>query len=238
MNNLVDDLTPQVARQRLVERLTSEGRITRPEVGSAFLAVPRHEFAPAGTSMSAAYADSVVVTKRGPDGKTSSSVSAPWLQAYMVEAARLRPGSRVLEIGSGGYNAALLAEVVGPTGSVVSVDIDEEVVAAARSALNRAGYPQVQVVHSDGEFGYAAGGPYDAVIVTVEAADIPPAWTDQLAADGMLVLPLRMRGNVRCLTLKPAEDHLVAVASLQCGFVPLCRARHKATYADLVVMPT
>ncbi|GIF01536.1 methyltransferase domain-containing protein [Paractinoplanes rishiriensis] len=93
-----------------------------------------------------------------------------WLQAYMLEAARLRLGSRVLEIGSGGYNAALLTEVVGPTGTVVSVDIDEDVVDNARRALAQAGYPQVRVEHADGDNGYADGGRYDAVIVTVETS--------------------------------------------------------------------
>ncbi|MEU4244229.1 methyltransferase, FxLD system [Actinoplanes sp. NPDC026619] len=220
-SHAVQELTPQAARQQLVDLLRSRGWITRPEVAAAFAAVPRHLFAPDGTSLEAAYADSVVITKRGPDGKTSSSISAPWLQAYMIEAAGLRAGSRVLEIGSGGYNAALLAEVVGPAGTVVSIDIDADVVANARAALTGAGYPQVQVIRADGEHGQAAGGPYDGVIVTVETSDIPPAWIEQLAPGGVLVVPFRLRGHTRCLTLRPAGDHLVAMAALQCGFVPM-----------------
>lgn len=144
-----------------------------------------------------------------------------WLQAYMLETARLRPDARVLEIGSGGYNAALIVEIVGDTGVVVGVDIDADIVANARAGLDRAGYPQVQVVHADGEHGHPGGAPYDAVIVTVEASDVPPAWTDQLAPEGTLVVPLRLRGNVRCLTLRRCDDHLVAAASLQCGFVSM-----------------
>ncbi|MFG2042133.1 methyltransferase, FxLD system [Dactylosporangium sp. NPDC048998] len=127
----------------------------------------------------------------------------------------------MLEIGSGGYNAALIAELVGPDGSVVSVDIDPQVVVHARATLAAAGYQQVRVVHADGEYGYPAGGPYDAVLVTVEASDIPPAWTEQLAPGGVLVAPVRMRANTRCLTLERDGDHLVATASLQCGFVPM-----------------
>lgn len=144
-----------------------------------------------------------------------------WLQAYMIQAAQVGPGSRVLEIGSGGYNAALLAEVVGPAGTVVSVDIDAQVVANARTALTQAGYPQVKVICADGEHGYADGGPYDAVIVTVETSDVPPAWTGQLASGGVLVTPLRMRGHTRCLTLRPDGDDLAATKALQCGFVPM-----------------
>ena len=79
MNNVTEELTPDTARRQLVEQLTAKGRLTRPDVAAAFLAVPRHEFAPAGTSVRAAYADDVVVTKRNAAGQASSSISAPWL---------------------------------------------------------------------------------------------------------------------------------------------------------------
>ncbi|WP_250000196.1 methyltransferase, FxLD system [Actinoplanes sp. M2I2] len=212
---------PEDARRQLVDGLTSRGWITQPQVAAAFAAVPRHLFTPAGTSLETAYADTVVITRRGPDGKATSSISAPWLQAHMLEAARLRPGARVLEIGSGGYNAALIAEIVGPAGTVVSVDIDPQVVANAQDALSRTGYDRVRAVHADGEHGFPPDGPYDAVIVTVEAGDIPPAWNGQLTAGGVLVVPLRLRGHTRCLTLVRRDDHLIATASVQCGFVPM-----------------
>ncbi|WP_433294409.1 methyltransferase, FxLD system [Actinoplanes sp. CA-030573] len=218
---MTDPASPEALRADLVEQLTAKGWIIDKAVAAAFARVPRHLFMPEGTALAAAYADDSVPTRRGPDGKTTSSVSAPWLQAYMIQAAQVRPGSRVLEIGSGGYNAALLAEVVGPAGTVVSVDIDAHVVAHARTALTQAGYPQVQVICADGEHGYADGGPYDAVIVTVETSDVPPDWTGQLASGGVLVIPLRMRGHTRCLTLRADGDHLVATAALQCGFVPM-----------------
>lgn len=221
MTDVVNELMPHTAREHLVERLTAKGVITRPEVAAAFLAVPRHLFAPASTSLQAAYADDVVITKKDADGKTTSSISAPWLQATMLETARLRPGSRVLEIGSGGYNAALIAEIVGPTSAVTSIDIDADVVTNARAALDQAGYPQVHVAQADAEYGYPDAGPYDAIIVTVEASDIPPAWTEQLAPGGLLVVPLRMRGNTRCLTLEDRGDCLAASAARQCGFVAM-----------------
>ncbi|WP_432983048.1 methyltransferase, FxLD system [Dactylosporangium sp. CA-233914] len=208
-------------RARLADALIAAGFITTPAVEAAVRRVPREVFVPDGTDLTVAYANNIVVTKRGPDGKTTSSISAPWLQAYMLETARIRPAYRVLEIGSGGYNAALIAELVGPDGTVVSLDIDPQVVAHAQATLASAGYRQVRVVHADGEYGYAPGGPYDAILVTVETSDIPPAWTEQLAPDGILVAPVRMQANTRCLTLERDGDHLAATASLQCGFVPM-----------------
>ncbi|MGI5185415.1 methyltransferase, FxLD system [Dactylosporangium sp. CA-152071] len=209
-------------RQRLVAQLTADGAITTDAVARAMLAVPRERFTPPGTDLTDVYgAYNAVITKRQPDGRAMSSVSAAWLQARMLEQARIGPGSRVLEIGSGGCNAALIAELVGPTGHVVSLDIDADVVAAAQSALTTAGYPHVQVVHSDGEHGYAADGPYDVVLVTVETSDVPPAWTDQLAAGGRLVAPVRMRAHTRSLTLERDGDLLAATGPFQCGFVPM-----------------
>lgn len=221
MADPLDTELTETARARLVDKLLTDGAITSPAVEAAFRRVPRHLFTPSEVSVAAAYADDVVVTRRGPDGKATSSVFAPWLQAAMLHAAHLLPGARVLEVGSGGYNAALIAEVVGPHGTVTSIDIDPTVIAHARTALETAGYPHVHTMHADADEGWAAGAPYDTIIVTVEASDIPPSWTDLLAPDGVLVAPLRMRGHTRCLTLVRDSGHLVATDALVCGFVPI-----------------
>jgi len=85
------------------------------------------------------YAEDIIPTRHTPDGRISSSVSAPWLQAVKLEAARIQPDERVLEVGSGGYNAALIAELVGPTGQVTTVDIDPDVTDRAARFLAAAG---------------------------------------------------------------------------------------------------
>ncbi|MFG1754996.1 class I SAM-dependent methyltransferase [Streptosporangium sandarakinum] len=108
---------------------------------AAFAAVPRERFAPEAPPEAAYRAQDVVVTKRGPDGRAMSSISAPWLQAEMLEAAQLTTGAKVLEVGSGGYNAALIAEIVGPCGLVVSVDIDPFVVERRGPHLDIEGVP-------------------------------------------------------------------------------------------------
>jgi protein-L-isoaspartate(D-aspartate) O-methyltransferase len=138
----------------------------------------------------------------------------------MLEQARIGPGSRVLEIGSGGYNAALIAEIVGANGSVTSVDIDADAVDRARTGLAATGH-QVTVAVADGTDGYPPHGPYDAIIVTVEAADIPPAWIEQLTPDGVLVVPLRMRGNTRSIAFTRHGDRLAATSMILCGFVKM-----------------
>src|SRR2546429_552352 len=96
---------------------------------------------PPGTSLADAYGAMVApVTKKDEHGADLSSVSAPWLQARMIAQAGIEPGMSVLEVGSGGYNAALLAEVTGKEGRVVSIDIDPDVTGRATAALAATGY--------------------------------------------------------------------------------------------------
>ncbi|MGH3905080.1 MAG: methyltransferase, FxLD system [Pseudonocardiaceae bacterium] len=207
-------------RGRLADELVTNGTIVSTEVEAAFRTVPRHLFAP-GATLERSYAQDTVRIKRNEHGVTISSISAPWLQAMMLQQARLRPGMRVLEIGSGGYNAALLAELVGEAGEVTTVDIDPEVVDRARDCLAKAGYSRVHVVLADAEGGVLQHAPYDRVIVTAGAWDIPPAWPEQLAEGGQLVVPLRMRGLTRSIVFERDGGHLVSRGYRLCGFVPM-----------------
>lgn len=211
-------------RHALTDRLRAAGMITSPAVERAFRTVPRHLFVPEGTALDVAYnADDSVAVKRDRDGVIISSTSAPFIQARMIEQAGLGPAMSVLEIGSGGYNAALLAEVVGPGGRVVSVDIDPEVTARAHAALAVTGYAdRVTVVRGDAEHGVPElGEPVNVVLVTVEAWDLSPAWRAQLSANGMIVVPLRMNGITRSIGFRREDDHLVSASAEVCGFVPM-----------------
>lgn len=87
-----------------------------------------------------------------------------------------------------------MAELVGSEGTVTTVDIDPEVTDRACSLLGEAGYSRVNVVLADAETGVAEHAPYDRIIVTAGAWDIPPVWVEQLADGGRIVVPLRMRG--------------------------------------------
>ncbi|WP_285498380.1 methyltransferase, FxLD system [Actinomadura sp. NBRC 104425] len=210
-------------RDELVDTLLSNGQIVSPAVEKAFRTVAREAFVPADTPLDTVYSvDRPVVTKTDEHGGHLSSVSAAYIQARMIEMADIRPGMTVLEIGSGGYNAALLAEVVGPAGHVVSIDIDGEIIDRAGVLLDRAGYGgRVSVMQADAEHPVPGFGPFHRTLVTVGAWDIPPAWLDQLTTDGVLVVPLRMNGITRTIAFRRDGDHLVSSDVEVAGFVPM-----------------
>lgn len=211
MTVYVDDAT--TLRQAMVATLRDEGLITTDSVAAAMNVVPRHDFAPGEPLEKVYQTNTTLVPKIDAQGRQTSVVSASHIQAIQLELAEVRPGMNVLEIGSGGYNAALIAEVVGPTGSVTTVDIDADVVDRARAGLRRAGYEQVNVVLADAEHGVAQHAPYDRIIVTVGAWDIPPAWLDQLTPDGRIIVPLRFAGITRLVAFDRTRGELVLTAS-------------------------
>ena len=222
----IDDAQADELRAAMVDRIAAQhqrlGLVLADEVRRALLTVPRHLFAEGNAGLEAAYKDQdAIVTKRNERGVALSSLSAPWLQALMIRQAAVQPGLPVLEIGSGGYNAALLREVVGDDGQVVTVDIDTEVTDRATRCLTAAGYTDIEVICADAEYPLAPARTFDAVIVTVGAWDIPPAWSSQLAPEGRLVVPLRTHGITRSWALEHRTGALVSVDQLMCGFVPM-----------------
>lgn len=210
-------------RDALVDELVAGGMIASVRLEAAFRSVPRHAFVPAGTPLEVVYdLDRSVVTKRDERGGHLSSVSAIYIQARMIEQAGVGPGMRVLEVGSGGYNAALLAEVVGDRGRVVSVDIDPDIVGRAAGLLEQTGYGgRVRVLHADAEHGVPGEGLFDRILVTVGAWDIPPALLEHLAPDGVIVVPLRMNGVTRTIAFGRDGGHLVSTSTEVAGFVPV-----------------
>lgn len=212
-------------RNKVVDELCADGTITTSEIEAAMRKVPRHSFTP-DTALDKAYATyDAVVTKRDEHGVALSSVSAPQIQAMMLEQADLARGMTVLEIGSGGLNAAYLAELVGEDGEVVTVDIDHSVTERAARLLGEHGYDRVRVVTADAAEPIPDLGQVDVVLVTVGAWDIPPAWISQLKPGGRLVVPLRMRGLTRSVaftqvTGKPG-GYLESESTLICGFVAM-----------------
>ncbi|MEU0090878.1 methyltransferase, FxLD system [Kribbella sp. NPDC006257] len=220
-------------RTALVARMVAEGALQDERVTAAFQRVPRHEFVPL-VPLEVAYADDVVLMKRDEDGVAISSVSQPSVVALMLEQAAIEPGHRVLEIGSGGYNAALLSELVGPGGAVTTIDIDPDVIERARRGLAATGYDEVRVVLADGEFGSPESAPFDRIVVTVTAWDIAPAWVEQLAEHGRIVVPLRLRGQTRSVALDLVDGRLESRSMRLCGFV--CMQGAGASYERAVLL--
>jgi protein-L-isoaspartate(D-aspartate) O-methyltransferase len=207
--------------QALVDELKSKGWIQTPGVEAAFRAVLRHHFLP-GRPLDEVYSDQVIPTKQDENGQWISSSSQPAIMAIMLEQLGLEPGHKVLEIGAGtGYNAALMAHIVGETGRVVTVDIDVDLVEAARKHLRAAGFDQVEVVRADGGYGHLEAAPYDRIILTVGAPDIMPAWRDQLKPNGRIVLPLMLKGSMKSTAFEQNDDHLESLSVKDCSFMLL-----------------
>jgi len=110
----------------------------------------------------------------------------------MNEALELRIGNKVLEVGGGsGYHAATIAEQIGPQGRVYTIELVLDLVKAARSNLEKAGYSdRVTLVQGDGSLGYPARAPYDRIVVTAAAPKIPQPLLGQLVPGGILVIPV------------------------------------------------
>jgi len=208
-------------RARLVEDLRERGLLSDPRVEQALFAVPRHVFVPSA-SVDEAYSDQTVHTKHDASGAISGA-SAPNIVAMMLEQLAVEPGHNVLEIGAGtGYNAALLGHLVGPTGRVTTIDVDDDIVTSAREHLAAARAENVEVVVGDGALGHPAHAPYDRLIATVGTAELPKAWLEQTSPHGRLVVPVRIRGGVtRSIAFARTGDTWTSVDSQLCGFMPL-----------------
>lgn len=216
------------ARDRLVAELLERGTIRSDAVAAAFAAVPRERFIPtvlAEHGVDGVYRDEAYVTKRDEHGTPISSSSQPTMMALMLELLDLGPGDRVLEVGTGtGYNAALIRQIVGRRGEVVTIDIDPELARSARLALRSAGY-EALVVAGDGRAGWPDAAPYDRLIVTAAADRVPRAWLDQLADAGRIIVPLRLDPDGAAVQLIPVferrADRLCSVGMTWGGFMSL-----------------
>jgi len=209
-------------RAAMVERLR-KGVLSSERVAAAMLAVPRHVYLPEAELPTAYAPFEAVVTKRSAEGTALSSASAPWVVARMLHQALPAPGARVLEVGAGtGYNAALLAELVGPTGTVTTIDYDPEVADRAEQALTGAGCGRVVVVCGDGAYGHAPRAPYDVITVTAGAYDVHRAWVEQLAPGGRIVVPLQCLPWHMTVALELEDDGVLrSVDVATAGFIPL-----------------
>ncbi|WP_327114379.1 methyltransferase, FxLD system [Streptomyces sp. NBC_01341] len=211
-------------RNALVDQIKADGHARTPAVEAALRAVPRHLFVP-DTPLADAYDNSPVNVKYDPEGTSISCASQPAVVALMLDQLEAQPGERILELGAGtGYNAALIGHLVGPSGHVTTIDVDDDLVEGARAHLAAAGATNVEALTRDGALGHAEGAPYDRIIATVGAHGIPHAWLDQLAEGGRLVTPQRLTGSVsRSIIYVKRDGRWQSVGSEMNTFMPLRR---------------
>lgn len=171
-------------REKMVSRLRQRGYISSDKVEKAMLSVPRHLFVPDHVR-SRAYVDSPQ-----PIGH-DQTISAPHMVAMMVEELDLKKGHKVLEIGGGrGYHAAVISELVGTQGKVISMELLESLAKKAKESLKKAEYLNVEVIQGDGSIGYEPGSPYDRISVACGAPSIPPPLLRQLKINGKILIPI------------------------------------------------
>lgn len=215
-------VSDRVRRQRLVSALRANGTLRSASVIATFAAVPRSRFVPAGTSPEDAYADHALVLTADARGRPTSTISQPSMVALMLEQLRAGPGDRVLEVGTAsGYTAALLAEMVRPSGRVVTVELDAVLAEAAAERLAEH-WPEATVRSGDGWSGVPDAAPFDRVHVTVGVDDLSPHWLEQLADGGLLVAPITLRPAVELsVAFERRGAQLVSRSVRPCGFVRL-----------------
>ncbi|HWY71595.1 MAG TPA: protein-L-isoaspartate(D-aspartate) O-methyltransferase [Terriglobales bacterium] len=147
------------------------------------------------------------------------TISQPYIVASMLQAAELRPEDRVLELGTGsGYQTALLAEIVA---SVFSIERHVELADIARERLSRLGYTNVEIVVGDGTLGYPPKAPYDVILVSAAAPQIPQSLVAQLAVGGRMVLPVGSRDLQELVLIRKDKTGVRQVRLDGCAFVPL-----------------
>lgn len=185
------------------------------KVLDAMLQVPRHYFVPEDKRIYA-YSDSPVSIGH------KQTISQPYMVAYMTQALRLGKKDKVLEVGTGsGYQAAILGKVVD---SVYTIEIVEPLGKQAKKVLSQLGYKNIVVKIGDGYHGWDAHAPYDAIMVTAGAEEVPQPLIDQLKEGGSMIIPIGPHGGIRDLVLIQKKKGKVKKRSLMTvRFVPFTR---------------
>jgi protein-L-isoaspartate(D-aspartate) O-methyltransferase len=193
------------------EQMSMRG-ISAERVLAAMGKVPREEFVPEQLR-AASYADQPL-----PIGY-DQTISQPFIVAFMTEELQPQPADRVLEIGTGsGYQAAILAELVG---EVYSIEIIEPLARTAEATLQRLGYKNVHVKVGDGYRGWAEHAPFDAVIVTCAPDHVPQPLVDQLKEAGRIIIPVGPQGDQDLYLLEKQNGALKQRSVTPVRFVPM-----------------
>jgi protein-L-isoaspartate(D-aspartate) O-methyltransferase len=186
-------------RGAMIDELKKRGLEIDGPIEDAFRTVPREVFLPE-VPLERVYSGDAIITKKDEEGNPISSSSEVGIMIAMARLLDVAPGQRILEVGAGtGYNAAVLAQLVGPRGAITTIDIDAHIAALAREHLAEAGFDRVAVMTADGWEGYAPNAPYDRIEITAGVADVSPQWFAQLADRGKIVLPFVLPAGMQAV---------------------------------------
>ena len=201
-------------REAMVERQLRRRGICETPILDAFLAVPREAFVDAGHAH-LAYGDHPLPIE------ARQTISQPYIVALMIQAAGVKTGDTVLEIGAGsGYAAAVIGRIAA---RVIAIERQHELVDIARNRLRRLGHDNVKIVEGDGTKGWRDEAPYDAILAPASGSHVPEALIAQLAPGGRLVMPIGDPGRVQELVkVTKQEDGVLKQENLGgVRFVPL-----------------
>lgn len=198
----------------LVEKLRREGYLSSENVVEAFKNVDRKDFVPSRQK------ENAYIDKPLPIGK-NQTISAPSMVAIMTENLEVEEGKKVLEVGTGsGYQAAILAELAGENGEVYTIERFGELAETAKSRLDK--YSNVEVVVRDGTLGYKERAPYDKIMVTAGAPEVPGPLIEQLKKGGVMAIPVGSNFGQKFILVKKDEKGNVSEEFVcGCAFVPL-----------------
>jgi protein-L-isoaspartate(D-aspartate) O-methyltransferase len=203
-------------RSRMVDEQIAFRGVTDPRVLAVMGKVPRHEFMPEALRAQA-YGDHAMPIGEG------QTISQPYIVALMSELLELKGDERVLEIGTGsGYQAAVLAELCQ---KVFTIERVKTLADKARATLDRLGYKNVVMKVYDGTYGWKEMSPFDAIIVTAAAPDVPDTLVEQLKEGGRLVIPVGERYSQVLMKVIKSPSGVVSKTSIPCVFVPLIGAK-------------
>ncbi len=201
-----------ILRERMVEEQLIRRGISEEKVLAAFKKIEREKFVPE-ILKAQSYTDHPLSIGEG------QTISQPYIVAYMIEALSLKTGDKVLEIGTGsGYQAAILSLIAKV---VYSVERSTVLAQRAEKLLASLGVKNIEVIIGDGTKGLSKFSPFDAIIVSAAAPDIPPALIEQLAEGGRLIIPIGERFSQVLVRLTKIKDKIKKEQLCSCVFVPL-----------------
>ena len=175
-------------RERMVRHQIEARGIADPAILRAFDEVPREEFVDE-KQRQWAYDDHPLPIEAG------QTISQPYIVAAMIEAAEIRPGDKVLEVGAGsGYAAAVMSRIARV---VIGIERQHDLVEIAQKRLQRLGYHNVKIVAGDGTLGCSGEAPFDAILAAASGSHVPASFVDQLAPGGRLVMPVGNPGGAQ-----------------------------------------